>query len=462
MTKSTIWNGSASTDWYKKDENATVFAINTAEELAGLAQLVNDGEGFSDKTILLDSDIALNNTLGWEKWNETTEGLNEWTAIGNGDNQFEGTFDGQGHAVSGVYINKPDDNYQGLFGKVFGEMKNLGVADSYIRGCKSVGGLVGYVNAADSCYSSANVFGKENVGGLVGGEEDMDCLIENSYATGNVSSEDGKNIGGLLGSAEDGPSIKNSYATGDVSGRMHVGGLVGYISSCADISIFNCYATGKATAKIRASGLAGKAIGNYGRTKIANSYYNIESNAQAEKFKGNGKKLKELKFQKTYEGWDFDSIWAIDPKINNGLPHLRKIATEAEALALLKKYPKRFKYLPEELKTAKICLIAVQKDGFALHYVPEAVKTEEICLAAVNECGYMLEYVPKALKTEDICVAAVKQDSRALEYVPEALKTEDMCVAAVKQDSDALEYVPKKLKKKVEKRVEEEKEDDDD
>jgi hypothetical protein len=55
--------------------------------------------------------------------------------------------------------------------------------------------------------------------------------------------------------------------------------------------------------------------------------------------------------------------------------------------------------LPDALKTAEICLAAVQQDGRALDYVPEELKTQELCLAAVQQYGYAFRYVPDALKT---------------------------------------------------------------
>ena len=60
----TIWDGTAGTSWY--NETSTEFEISTAEQLAGLAELVNNGNDFSGKTILLTADIVLNDTSDWE------------------------------------------------------------------------------------------------------------------------------------------------------------------------------------------------------------------------------------------------------------------------------------------------------------------------------------------------------------------------------------------------------------
>ena len=187
----TVWNGTANTTWYTNDENATEFTITTAEQLAGLAQLVNGGDSMSGKTIKLGNDIALNDTTDWKNWGDgDSTRLNQWTAIGG----FKGTFDGDGHTVRGVYIiiNSYNRSGQGFFGRVeyYGTIKNLGVIASYIKGsnaCDNIGGLVGILSGAiTNSYATGNVSGGDYVGGLVGFNECSGNCIRDSYATGNV------------------------------------------------------------------------------------------------------------------------------------------------------------------------------------------------------------------------------------------------------------------------------------
>ena len=134
-----VWNGTANTDWY--NETALEFTITTAEELAGLAKLVNDGKTFSGNTIKLGANIMLNDTTNWQNW-ETNPPARTWTAIRGKsnigpaqdfNNSFRGVFDGNGYVVSGVYINMsylPDyaSIYQGLFARSSGNISNLGVS----------------------------------------------------------------------------------------------------------------------------------------------------------------------------------------------------------------------------------------------------------------------------------------------------------------------------------------------
>ena len=131
------WDGTADTKWYTDHETDTEYYITTAEQLAGLAQLVNADPGttnFAGKTFHLENDLDLSR--------------HEWISIGTvlgGDcpeYSFCGVFDGQGHVISNLYshesdIKGADESHNllrnALFGSVYnGEVKNLGVADAEI------------------------------------------------------------------------------------------------------------------------------------------------------------------------------------------------------------------------------------------------------------------------------------------------------------------------------------------
>ena len=272
---SAIWNGTANTSWYNAEQ--TTFIIETAEELAGLAKLVNGGNDFRNKTINLGANIMLNNTTNWQNWETNPPvSLNSWEAIGIvGINGFNGTFDGYGFAVSGVYINISNSN-QGLFGFVGsrGTIKNLGVVASFVKGGeRHIGILVGANNGTiTNCWATGSVRGNVSaVGGLVG--YNHNGTIINSYSFGDV--QGGNDVGGLVG-ANDGlnGTITNSYSVGNVRGDSYVGGLVGR---------------------------------NLGSSiSITNSYHLTTPAAQS-----------------TFIGWNFNNIWGINPNINNGYPYLR-------------------------------------------------------------------------------------------------------------------------------------------
>ncbi len=113
------WIDSADTDWYTNDSSATIFTISTAEELAGLANLVNNGtQDFKDKTIKLGADIDLQGK--------------EWTPIGKTGygsdfKPFRGVFNGGNHTISNLIIT--DNSYNNVVG-LFGALFTTGVAVS--------------------------------------------------------------------------------------------------------------------------------------------------------------------------------------------------------------------------------------------------------------------------------------------------------------------------------------------
>ena len=74
--------------------------------------------------------------------------------MGNNQNPYAGTFDGQGHTISGLYFNERSPSYIGLFGSNSGTIKNVGVVDSYFYGHYNVGGVCGYNEAINEATSS--------------------------------------------------------------------------------------------------------------------------------------------------------------------------------------------------------------------------------------------------------------------------------------------------------------------
>jgi len=334
---SEIWDGTADITWYNTSE--TEFTITTAEQLAGLVQLVNSGTSMDGKTIKLGNDIALNDTTDWKNWATSNSELKPWTPIGSANaRRFYGTFDGDGYTVSGVYING-NSWYQGLFGYTNGStIRNLGMVASYIKGGENVGGLVASnTGSIINCYAIGNVFGTRNVGGLAGGNGGT---ISNSHAIGNV---EGSYVGGLVGSnggtisnshatgnvsgtistgglagLNDGGTITDSYTTGNVSGANTTGGLVGLNNNSGTIT--NSYTTGNVSGANATGGLVG--VNNTSGT-ITNSYYNTETSEQSDVGKGIGRTSAQMRSKSYYFGWNFDEIWEIDQFSNNGMPYFQ-------------------------------------------------------------------------------------------------------------------------------------------
>jgi len=224
-----------------------------------------------------------------------------------------GKFNGNGHVIRNLYINRSDEGYIGLIGilGVGGEVKNLGLEDCWVVGNENVGGLVGYNGGSIlSSYSTGAVSGSESVGGLVG--YSYYGNITSSYSTGAVSGY--WDVGGLVG--YNWGSITSSYSTGVVSGSWEVGGLVG---QSYDGSITSSYSTGAVSGSESVGGLVGyNFVGS-----ITSSYWDIETSGQSSSDGGEGKTTVEMKQQATYVGWDFVNVWIIEEGVN--YPYLREL-----------------------------------------------------------------------------------------------------------------------------------------
>jgi hypothetical protein len=192
--------------------SSSPYEIRTASDLQAMQ------EDRSANYIVV-NDIDASGTVNWNNG----KGFNP---IGDFSVSFTGSFDGQNHTISNLSINRLNDNYVGLFGRIDagGEVKNVGVINVNMTGESYVGGLVGYNyngNISNS-YSTGNVTGEERLGGLVGINQGT---VSNSYSTGNVTGN--KRVGGLVGWNYYG-TVSNSYSTGNVTGdNWYVGGLVG-------------------------------------------------------------------------------------------------------------------------------------------------------------------------------------------------------------------------------------------
>lgn len=242
--------------------------------------------------------------------------------------QFTGSFDGQGHTISGLAINRAGTSYVGLFGYAgdASTLSHVGLLNSSISGQSSVGTLAGFSRGAIS-YSYADggsaTGGRNAVGGLVGGGASS---IDNSYANVAVSgTSDGAlstGIGGLAGVAK---NISNSYATGNVSGNLLVGGLAGQSSG----AVSNSYATGAVSGN-SGGGLIGEVFGG----SVTDSYWDKVTTGRATSAgsaASDGKTTAEMKSLATFAAWDVDDaggsgkMWRIYDGL--GYPLLRNFFT---------------------------------------------------------------------------------------------------------------------------------------
>jgi len=191
-----------------------------------------------------------------------------WIPFGSSSSSaFRGSFNGNGHKITGLYINR-SALHQGLFGYTYGSLiSNLGIENANITGSTNCGGLVAVnynsSSTINNCYIVGSVYGTlitGNIGGLVG---ENDGSIVNCNSNGIVSG--GSYTGGLVGQ-NDG-SVEDSYSSANVTGgsSSDAGGLVGYLTG----SISNSYCTESVIGGGNTGGMVGRAWGN---STISNSY----------------------------------------------------------------------------------------------------------------------------------------------------------------------------------------------
>lgn len=276
MVSCTLWPTASfavpavNTSWFDYLDPQKEYTISTEAELRGLASLVNEEqyfwkpnrtESFEDVTFVLSRDITLTDV---------------WTPIGVDEQiTFSGTFDGNGHTISGLELNS-EDPYCGLFGHLSGTVRNLSVEGNISTTQDYCGGIAGFMNETgkiSGCTCDVRVAGRNNAGGIVGesqGGRVHDCInygevIGASMVGGIVGESRGGMVtksgnrglvfsngagsfnngtGGVAGRSVSASSLKYCYNTGDIiSSNEATGGVAGYTNSSGS-AILDCYSIG--------------------------------------------------------------------------------------------------------------------------------------------------------------------------------------------------------------------------
>ncbi len=261
--------------------------IGSYSELQAFAARVNAGETDLSVRLTNDIDASESDPESFDYDAETTA----WTPIGNYNKKFTGSFDGDGHVITGLTFNDSPTDYAGLFGyiqgikegdiTVGGIVKNVCLEGGSISGGNYAGGIAGCISggAVINCGYSGSVSGDYRVGGVAG--DNNKGTVSNCYNTGDVSGC--FYAGGVAGN--NAGSIINCYNTGSVTAtgtNAFAGGVVGY-NKGSDSSVETCYSTGDVTVTengtdVYAGGIAGI---NYGNGSLANCYYEDKNNLSA-------------------------------------------------------------------------------------------------------------------------------------------------------------------------------------
>ncbi|MCD7854538.1 MAG: hypothetical protein LUG66_02850 [Clostridiales bacterium] len=222
-----------------------IYQIGTAEELYWFADLVNDT--LPDDTratqdtfarAVLTADIVVNissdNYISYCEGNKSSEWV-EWTPIGTENDCYRGTFDGQGHTISGLYYNDATNSFVGLFGAIQNaEIKNVGIENSYLCGSAYVGGICGGILndcTVTNCCNEGTIIASSHAGGI-SGYLHVGSSISGCYSTGTVKAEDSSSQGGICGKCDDNDTINISdcyYHAASASGFVN-GTTAGYTS----------------------------------------------------------------------------------------------------------------------------------------------------------------------------------------------------------------------------------------
>ena len=297
-----------------------VYIINSIEDLVFFAHDVSNGNNYEGKTVKLGQSLDFNSiksyvdpyTTEYEKYGYEGQLKNALTSgegfrpIGSldGENCFEGVFDGNNHIIYSLLINMTSDETVrgGLFSRNKGIIKNLGVGNiditikstnslsggicgqSYndiyncfstgnikVTGCgwTTIGGICGGVNGEsyvniENCYNLTNIeaenikedWGSADIGcGGISGVNLGNVNINKCYNSGNIITNSGNNtssVAGICGSMNGEGTIKNCYNTGNISGTSnqtkgdwYLGGIVAQMRGS---EIKNCYNTGSTIA----------------------------------------------------------------------------------------------------------------------------------------------------------------------------------------------------------------------
>lgn len=297
----TKWRDVADTSWYQDSQNS--FDISTAEQLAGLSKLVEEGNNFAGKTINLVDNIDLDGHL--------------WDPIGFSHNfPFSGDVEGNHHVISNLWITGLKRDFIGLFGQsVEASYRNINLdtANIYDIGDSS-GALVAnlYTSTMENCHAynvELNINGV-TVGGLVGGVL-VDAWVKKSSFSGNVIGDN--QVGGFVGGIWDNAEVAEAYIEGNVKANFMVGGLVGFSTFTifpnrestlrdsysranvtatdpigtvggaygvaeAQTNIFNVYSTGKVVGPTKVGGF----IGEIGFITAENNYFDVQTSGVSE------------------------------------------------------------------------------------------------------------------------------------------------------------------------------------
>ena len=338
-----------------------------------------------DACFRIENDIDASDTA-----DPTYNGGEGWLPIGQTETGFSGKIDGNDKTISGLYINRPNEDFVGFIKSIRTAVRQVLIKDLHLTGVdmigrEYVGGLIGGITADDTslienCSVTGHIAGTSSTGGMFGGLRGTvtnchtdtivsagvgawytgglagfasSATITKCFAFGSVTGQYA--VGGLLGTTE-GCSINQCYAFADVNSLTEVaessmiGGFAGWLQ--AGSTVADCYSRsivdGKnsvagfcgqladstvercySTGAVTSSGTYGGFIAlTYGITSITHCYYDSDTSQCSDTGNGDPMTTAEMQDWENYNEWDFTAVWNISPAINDGYPYLRNTPAE--------------------------------------------------------------------------------------------------------------------------------------
>ena len=241
-----------------------VVYIDSANEFMAFSQAIVNNNNFAGITVKLTCDVVINqgDVSTWTNPYEWNACSNNWWG------RFAGSFDGQGHTISGIYNKHAKE--AGLFGRVTGgnTIQNVNIVNSYFEltggdGDSGAGAVIGFIDAdwkevtttikdvhVDSTVAISG--SASGAGGLVGkcaNHGNASLVVENCSFNGTINASNALYVGGIVGYVNLGRdlTIENCAVNAAITGANSVGGLVGRLISCNAV-ISNCLTKGTITA----------------------------------------------------------------------------------------------------------------------------------------------------------------------------------------------------------------------
>ena len=232
--------------------------IRTTQDLVLFRNKVNSGLTYEGKIIKLANDIDLSTVCG-----ENIDGREiSWQTIGNNDEVFKGTFDGNNKTIYNLYIKNSDDS-QALFGTSYGVIKNITISEKSSISCYTYSSsIVGFnYGTVSQCINNSTVTSSSN--GSSGIAAHNYGIIEECINNGKIICGS-QNCGGIV--AYNLETVRNCYNTGIIQGNKYVGGISGHDGSVGlkiTGKIQNCYSTGTISGSSYVGGVLGCSTSKY-------------------------------------------------------------------------------------------------------------------------------------------------------------------------------------------------------